>query len=177
MIREEDVYRIGTITKTHGISGEVSMTITDDVFDRVDADHLICRMDGILVPFFMESYRFKSDTTVLVKFEDIDNEVQARKMAGVEVYFEKALSLGSEDEHYAWSYFVDFEIVDVDKGRIGRVTAVDESTVNVLFEVQTDEGDELLIPASEDLIDDIDHQKRIIYMTLPEGLLSLDEMA
>ena len=91
--------------------------------------------------------------------------------------FEKALSLGSEDEHYAWSYFVDFEIVDVDKGRIGRVTAVDESTVNVLFEVQTDEGDELLIPASEDLIDDIDHQKRIIYMTLPEGLLSLDEMA
>ena len=74
MIREEEVYKIGMLTKTHGVSGELSLSFTDDVFDRVDADYLVCKMDGILVPFFMEEYRFKNDTTALVKFADIDTE-------------------------------------------------------------------------------------------------------
>ena len=69
MIREDEVYKIGMLTKTHGVSGELNMAFTDDVFDRVEAEYVVCRMDGILVPFFMEEYRFRSDTTVLMKFE------------------------------------------------------------------------------------------------------------
>lgn len=51
---------------------------------------------------------------------------------------------------------------------------MDDSTVNVLFEIETSMGEDVLVPASEELITDIDHQKKIIYMALPEGLLSLD---
>ena len=54
MIREDEVYKIGMLTKTHGVSGELNMAFTDDVFDRVEAEYVVCRMDGILVPFFME---------------------------------------------------------------------------------------------------------------------------
>ena len=72
MIREEDVYKIGKIGKPHGISGEVTLRFTDDVFDRVDADYLVLMVDGILVPFFMEEYRFRSDEVALIKFEDTD---------------------------------------------------------------------------------------------------------
>ncbi len=175
MIREEGVYKIGMITKTHGVSGEVSMTFTDDVFDRVDAEFLVCRMDGILVPFFMEEYRFKSDTTALVKFEDIDTEAKARRMAGVEVYFPKELTKEPLEGEYTWNYFTGFMLEDVSHGLVGKVEAVNESTMNVLFEVVTTDGVELLIPAAEELITDIDHHGRRIYMNLPEGLLSLDE--
>ena len=66
MIKESDVYKIGSITRTHGVKGEVSLSFTDDVWDRADADYLVLRIDGILVPFFMEEYRFRSDTTALV---------------------------------------------------------------------------------------------------------------
>lgn len=76
MIREDEVYKIGMLTKTHGVSGELNMAFTDDVFDRVEAEYVVCRMDGILVPFFMEEYRFRSDTTVLMKFEGVDTEEQ-----------------------------------------------------------------------------------------------------
>ena len=100
MIGEDEVYKIGVLTKTHGVSGELCMAFTDDVFDRVEADYLICRMDGILVPFFLEDYRFRSDTTALVKFEDIDNEEQARRMVGVEVLFPKALAEKCQDDTY-----------------------------------------------------------------------------
>ena len=59
MIRKEEVYKIGRLGKSHGVKGEVSLQFTDDVFDRVEAEYLILDIDGILVPFFMEEYRFR----------------------------------------------------------------------------------------------------------------------
>ena len=56
--KEEEVYKIGLFNKPHGIHGELQFTFTDDIFDRVDCDYLICLLDGIFVPFFIEEYRF-----------------------------------------------------------------------------------------------------------------------
>ena len=46
MIRKEEVYKIGIFNKPHGIHGELSFTFTDDIFDRVEAEYLICLLDG-----------------------------------------------------------------------------------------------------------------------------------
>ena len=77
MIRQEEVYRIGRLGKAHGVKGEVSLQFDDDIFDRADCDYLVLDVDGILVPFFIEEYRFRSDTVALVKFEDVDNQHRA----------------------------------------------------------------------------------------------------
>ena len=87
MIREEEVYQIGKLGKTHGVKGEISFLFDDDVFDRVDTDYLILKIDGIFVPFFIEEYRFKSDSNAIVKFEDIDTQERARELTGCEVFF------------------------------------------------------------------------------------------
>ena len=87
MIKESEVFKIGVFNKPHGVKGELSFTFTDDIFDRVDCDYLICLLDGIMVPFFIEEYRFRSDTTALVKLDRIDTAEQARKFTNVEVYF------------------------------------------------------------------------------------------
>ena len=42
MIKKEEVYKIGLFNKPHGIHGELQFTFTDDIFDRVDCDYLIC---------------------------------------------------------------------------------------------------------------------------------------
>lgn len=68
MITPDDVFQIGRLGRPHGVKGEITFQISDDVFDRVDAEYLLLELDGILVPFFMEEYRFKSDETVLMKF-------------------------------------------------------------------------------------------------------------
>ena len=57
---------------------------------------------------------------------------------------------------------------------VGTIDSVDDSTANILFEVTTEEGREVLIPASEDLIKDVDTNKKEIKIDLPEGLLDLD---
>lgn len=169
MIRKEDVYRIGKLGKTHGVRGEISFLFDDDVFDRVDADYLILSIDDILVPFFIEEYRFKTDSNALMKFEGIDTQDRARELTGCEVYFPHELA-DSDEDTISWAAIVGFDITDADSNRtIGRIAAVDDSTINILFELE----DGRLIPASEDLITAIDQQARTITMRLPNGLLNL----
>ena len=169
MIREEDVYKIGKIGKPHGISGEVTLRFTDDVFDRVDADYLVLMVDGILVPFFMEEYRFRSDEVALIKFEDIDTMERASELTGCDVFFPRELT-DSDDSEMTWSQIVGYDIVDADSQKlIGRIGAVDETTINVLLELT----DGTLIPAADEFIRDIDHEERKLLMQLPEGLVNI----
>lgn len=169
MIKKEEVYRIGRLGKAHGIKGEVSFQFDDDVFDRVDADYLVLELDGILVPFFFEEYRFRSDSVALVKFCDIDTQERARELTGCDVYFPRALA-ADDEAPLSLNSLVGFDIIEATTGQtVGRIAAIDDQTANVLFELE----DGTLIPASDDLITDIDKDHRQIIMTLPEGLVDL----
>ena len=169
MIKEENIYQIGRLGKTHGVRGEISFLFDDDVFDCVDADYLILKVDGIFVPFFIEEYRFKSDSNAIIKFEDIDTQERARELTGADVYFPRSL-VENDDENLSWPVLVGFDIIEASNGRtIGRIASVDDSTLNILFCL--DDG--RLIPASENLITAIDQQTRTLTMHIPEGLLDL----
>lgn len=170
MIRSEEVYKIGVFNKPHGIKGELQFTFTDDIFDRVDCDYLICLLDGILVPFFIEEYRFRSDTTALMKLEGVDSDRQARMFTNVEVFFPKKYLDEDDNEVLTWQYFIGFRVLDKQHGDLGEITAVDDSTMNILFCIEKD-GEELLLPAHEEFIRNIDKKKREILVQIPEGLL------
>ena len=86
MIRSEEVFYIGKVSKFRGIQGEVEILFTDDAFDRGDAEYLVLEMEGILVPFFWEEYRFKNDKNAIFQFEDIHDEAAARRIVGASVY-------------------------------------------------------------------------------------------
>lgn len=168
MIKESEVYPIGILNKPHGVKGEITFTFTSDVWDRVEADYLICEVDGILVPFFLEEYRFRTDHSAILKFQGMDTVEAVQEMTGLKVYFPHSLTPQDEEEGYTWQYFQGFHIEDAQGNGLGVIDSVDDATENVLFEV----GD-LLIPAAEELIVNIDHEKKIIQMQLPEGLTEL----
>ena len=169
MIRREEVYKIGKLGKTHGVKGEVSFLFDDDVFDRMDADYLILDIDGILVPFFIEEYRFKTDSNALMKFDGIDSQERARELTGCDVYFKRDQSY-EDSEHISWAEIIGFKLTDAKTGAdIGTIAAVDDSTINILFELE----DGKLIPASEELITNVDTKKHQIEINLPEGILEL----
>ena len=167
MIRKEEVYKIGRLGKAHGVKGEVSFQFDDDIFDRIDCDYLILEVDGILVPFFIEEYRFRSDTVALVKFEDVDTQQRAQELTGSDVYFPRSLA---DDDAPSLTSLVGFDIVDAQTAApVGRIAAIDDSTANLLFELE----DGRLIPAAEELITGIDTSHRQISLNIPQGLLEL----
>ena len=168
MIKNEEVYKIGRLGKSHGIKGEISFQFDDDVFDRVDADYLVLEIDGILVPFFMEEYRFRSDSLALVKFCDIDTQERASELTGCDVYFPR--DLADEDDTPTLASLVGFDLIEASNNKkVGTIASIDDSTANILFELE----DGRLIPATDDLITDINTKDRTIKMEIPQGLLEL----
>lgn len=176
MIRQEEVYKIGKIGKPHGVKGELTLFFDDDVFDRVEAEYLVLCVDGILVPFYMDDWRFKTGETALVKFTDIDTKEAASELTGCEVFFPKHLSDREEDD-LTWDEIKGFEVVDANRGNIGNVVSIDESTVNVIMEVETAKGNIILVPANENLIKEVDPENRRIVVDLPDGLVDLNDIA
>lgn len=174
MITDHDVYKIGSLTRTHGVRGEVAFQFTDDVWDRVEADYLFLRLDGLLVPFFLEEWRFRSDNVALLKFEDIDSTDDARRIVGTEVYFPKDLTPEDlDEEELEWQHFTGFEVWQ-DDSLLGTVTSVLDQTANVLLVVTTPDDRELLIPAHEDFVLEADHRQRRLLVSVPEELLNLN---
>ena len=174
MIKKEEVYRIGIFNKPHGVKGELQFSFTDDIFDRVEADYLICLLDGIFVPFYIEEYRFRSDSAALIKLEGIDSAEQARRLTNVEVYFPIVHTESMTPDELSWDFFVGFRVEEVHQGHLGEVEEVDASTANTLFIVRNKNGNEWLIPACEEFIVDMDTAHRILTLDLPEGLIDLD---
>ena len=169
MIKREDVYKIGRLGKAHGVKGEVSFQFDDDIFDTTDADYLILEIDGILVPFFMEEYRFRNDSLALVKFCDVNTQQRASELTGCDVYFPRTLAEESEGQ-LSLSSLVGFDIVEASNSKVvGKIAAIDDTTQNILFELE----DGRLIPASDELITNIDTNRQQIIMQIPTGLLEI----
>lgn len=173
MIREREVFKIGKFTKPHGIKGEISFAFENDVFDRVDCNYLICCIDGIFVPFFIDEYRFKGKETALMTLDGVDNETKAQRFSGLDVYFPRKYleeETTENDLEYSWNFFIGFRVIDEIEGELGVIEAIDDKTINTLFLV-TGGANEYILPATEDFITNIDPKKKILYLYLPDGLI------
>lgn len=173
MIRRDELIKIGQFNKPHGVKGEISFTFTDDIFDRGESPYIVCCIDNIFIPFFIEEYRFKGNSSALVKLCDVEDENAAREFTNLEVFYPKKYYLEEEEEATPDDYFIGFTISDITHGEIGEVVAIDDSTINALFVVEGHQGEEILIPIQEEFVEAIDEDNRIIHMNLPDGLIGL----
>jgi 16S rRNA processing protein RimM len=63
---------------------------------------------------------------------------------------------------------VGFTVIDFNNNKkIGKIAYIDEQTINTMFELT----DGTLIPASEELIEDVDIDGKTVTINIPEGLL------
>ena len=177
MITRDDIMQIGQIVKTHGLRGELAFTYKTDIFDEADPPCLICELDGIYVPFFVDEIRIKNDETALVKFEGIDSAEEAQELVKAPIFIEKRHvpeEIG-QDEVEGVDYYIGFKVFDENGAEIGEIETVDNTSENVLFLVTDSQGEEFYIPATDEYIIEIDDEKRTMSMDLPEGLLDLNK--
>lgn len=172
MIGNDQVIRMGTFLKPHGINGEMVLSVPEDMDWSEDLDCLVCRMDGILVPFFIESIREKSITSLLVKFEGVNCIQDTARFIGCTVFLPQEFAVETDADNPSWHSFIDWEIKDERSGFLGVITSVDDSTPNILFLVK-DGTRQRIIPANELWITGVDKKKCVLTFNLPEGLADL----
>jgi 16S rRNA processing protein RimM len=172
MINKNQLFPIGQINKPHGIQGEMSFGFTTDVFELEELPFFIFELDGIFVPFVVAEFRLKTASTGILRLDGLNSEEDVRPFSGLQIYILKEqLDLLPEAEPDL-NYLVGFHLKDIEKGMIGVISEIDQTTENALFVIQQ-EDDELLIPVSEEYIREINQDNKIIEVELPEGLLDL----
>lgn len=173
MIQRDLLEEIGRFNKPHGIRGEISATIED-----IDPDELPCifvEIEGLFVPFFIESVRTKGSETYLLSIKGINNEADGLMLAGHTIYAEAEV-LGTADDEADGFYLSDLEGFALYDGPdlVGTIEDFDDSTDNVLFIVRRLGAEKtLFVPAAEEMITDINNDSKTITMDLPVGLLDL----
>lgn len=175
MISKENLTEIGKFQKTHALRGELNAIINIDESYVDDGNPLIIEIDGIPVPFYVESIRPKGATSFLVKLRGIDNVEDANELVNKEIFaVREDLEPYMDEDEMLEDDLVGFEIIDEEYGRLGKLEYIDSATQNRLLVVATDTGGELFIPLVEDFILEIDEENSVIRTSIPEGLIELN---
>ncbi len=178
MITREELIAIGHYNKPHGVAGEISATVDVDLDVLQQLSCLVSDMDGIYVPFFINSCRPKGAETVLLTVDGFDSQQEVARLVNHDIYaLKRDYRQESDDadaDGYPLDYFIGFELQDSDGTVVGQITDVDEQTENAIFIIDRD-GSQLMVPATDELIVEFDLDKRLMVMDLPQGLLELNE--
>jgi len=170
MIKEEALCQIGLFTKPHGVKGEIAL-ITD--YDIAEMAYIVCNIDDILVPFFIQSYRQKSASTVLVTFDRLDTEDKVKFLMGKTAYIPSELASSINPASSTPHDLTGYTVVDEQSGILGTLKDIDDSTLNILLKVDR-QGAELLIPLA--LVTSTHSLTKTINVSLPDGFLNILEV-
>jgi len=160
--------RIGVFNKTHGHDGEINLTV-EVPFDYEECKFIFAKIDGLPVPFEIASVRERNDDTLLVSFERMDT-AKLQMLVKQDAFVDDEYIEQEGDEMNA-AYYVGHKL-ESEKGEfIGTITDYDDSTENILFSIEDNDGNEHFIPAAA--IEIIDVSEKVIRCSLPDGLMEI----
>lgn len=166
----EDLLKVGVITTTHGVRGEVKVFPTTDAERFMELEYVILDTVREKRELTIQNVKFFKNLVIL-KFEGIDNINDIEKYKGKELWVprEEAQEL-DEDEYYIGD-LIGMDVLLEDGTRFGSLKDVMETGANDVYVVETEEGKEVLLPAIHDCIMDVDIEKNAMTVHLMKGLL------
>ena len=167
----EQFLRVGVISSTHGIRGEVKVYPTTDDPERfLDLDEVILDTGREHKILEIEGVKFFKNQVIL-KFKGYDNINDIEKYLKKDLLVDRdhAVELGENENFIA--DLIDMEVV-TDEGKVlGTLTDVIETGANDVYAVKTPEGKEILLPAIRDCILDVNVDEKRMTVHVMEGLL------
>ena len=172
-MRKEECFYLGKVAKKFSFKGEVLVYLdTDEPELYENMESVLVEFNQNLVPFFIESSSLHKDSFLRVRFEDMQNEEDADRIMGCEIYLPLSFLPKLEGNKFYYHEVIGFEIEDQRLGVVGEIVSINDTTAQPLFEVLND-GVELLIPMIDQFLVKIDRANKKVVMNLPEGLVEM----
>ena len=167
----EDLLKVGVITTTHGVRGEVKVFPTTDDAERfLDIEYVLLDTGKELRRLNIQNVKFFKNLAIL-KFEGIDNINDIEMYKGRELWIprEEAQELG-EDEYYV-ADLIGMDVLLENREKFGVLRDVMETGANDVYIVDRVDGEEILLPAIHDCVLDVDVEKNTMTVHLMKGLV------
>ena len=167
----EDMLRVGVITSTHGIKGEVKVfPTTDDParFKKLKECVIAGKRGNINVT--VQSVKFFKQFVIL-KFKEFDNinDIERYKRCPLLVTRENAVPL--EEDEYFVADMIGMKVITEDGTEFGTLSDVMETGANDVYVIDSKEHGEVLMPAIKECVLNVDMESGIITVHLMNGLI------
>lgn len=170
----EDLLQVGVITSTHGVRGEVKVfPTTDDATRFKKLKNVILDTGKEKIDLEIAGVKFFKNMVIL-KFKGIDdiNDVEKYRKKSLFVTRENAVKLKKNE------YFIADLIglnVQTDEGEaLGEVTDVLQTGANDVYEIRTEDGEEILLPAIKECVKEVDIEGGSMLVHLLPGLRDIN---
>ena len=167
-----EYFKIGKLVAAFGVNGQ--LILQHELGKKTSLKGLqaifIEEKKKSFLPWFIESVKIKSDNEVYLTLEGIINREAALKITQKEVWLPEA-DFKKFAAKSAPANLLGYTIIDIDKP-LGAILEVIEQPHQMLCRIEIN-SKEVLIPLNESTLQKIDHKKREVLVTLPDGLLEI----
>ena len=168
----EQMLRVGVITSTHGVRGEVKVFPTTDDAKRFKTVKKVILDGREPLELSIEQVKFFKNMVIL-KFKGYDNinDVETWRQRDLLITRDQAVEL-KEDEYFITD-LIGLTVVNEEEAVLGRVKDVLETGANDVYVVELTGGKELLLPAIKDCILNVDLEGGRMKVHVLDGLMDL----
>lgn len=167
----EEFLQVGIISSTHGVRGEVKVfPTTDDAVRFKNLKKIILNTGKEQIPLEIENVKFFKQFVIL-KFKGIDNINDIEKYKGKSLFVDRENAVKLEKDEYYIADLIGMQVF-TEEGRLGVLKDVLETGANEVYVVDSDKYGEVLIPAIQQCILDVNVEEQTMKVYLLEGLIS-----
>lgn len=171
-MQADDCYQLGFVSKKHGLGGAVVVILDVDYpEDYTTLESVFVEINNKLVPFFIESISIKGNKA-FVKFEEVDTAESAEELKGNALFLPLDALPQLEEGQFYFHEVIGYTLQDSQAGEVGSIKNILSGPQQDLFQIDAN-GKEVLVPIIDDLIESVDHDRKILKVSLPEGLLDI----
>lgn len=164
---------IGRIVASFGLKGELILKHAlgkKTMLKGIEAIFIEVNK-GSYLPYFVESSKARDHEETYVKLEGIDTRESANRLTTKNAWLLEEDFRKLADKTSPIS-LLGYQLISDEDGMLGPIEEVIEQPHQVLLRISLD-GKEALIPLHEETLDGIDHKKKEVHVTLPDGLLDI----
>lgn len=168
-----DRLRVGIITSTHGIRGEVKVfptTDNPDRFKKLDRVYISGRLPEEIL-HVEKARRFKNQ--VILKFKEYDNINDVEKFRQSDILIDRKDAEELQDDEYFIDDLIGLSVFSDDGRDLGNLKEVYETGANDVFVIEKANRKDLLIPATKECIRSVDPDAGSMTVHLLPGLEDL----
>lgn len=170
---KDECFYLGKIVSKFSFKGEVLVKVdSDDPGQYTEMESVFVDYNGNLVPFFIEKCRLHKTNLLRIKFEDVDTEEDADDLQKAALYLPLDLLPDLDEDQFYYHEIIGFKVIDLQKGDIGIISSVNDTTAQPIFEIDY-KGKQILIPLNDEFIHKLDKTKKELIVNTPEGLIDL----
>jgi 16S rRNA processing protein RimM len=167
----DNYLRVGVISSTHGVRGEVKVFPTTDDPNRFnDLKEVLLDTGKDLLTLEITGVKFFKQMVIL-KFKGIDNINDIEKYRGRDLLITRENAVKLEEGEYFIFDLIDSEVITDEGKKLGVLTEVMTNAANDVYVVRMEDGKEVLLPAIEECILNIDVENKKITVHIMNGLL------